>query len=323
MKILRLATAALFISATLARAETVWDMHINFPAGNFDTQNAMRFADEVKAATNGEVVINVMAGGSLGLKGPEVMGALRDGIVQVAHFHLDTAVGDAPFLGIQGLPYLTRGFADAARLDALAAPVYARIAEANNQQFLYSVFWPGAHLYTRNPVATVDDLKSQKIRTANKSSTDFFNALGASAVLMPWSDALVALASGGLDGIATSATSGVDGKFWEFMGAINTISYLNPTAVVAVNLDALNALPPEHRQAVLDVAARLQPEFRAAAETEDASRLKELAGAGMNVSEPGPEFSAALEEAAKSQWDDFAASAGDDARQVLDAYLAQ
>ncbi|MFV0492018.1 MAG: TRAP transporter substrate-binding protein [Pseudorhodobacter sp.] len=320
---LRIATLALFLSATVSQAETVWDMHINFPAGNFDTQNAMRFAEEVKTATDGEVIINVMAGGSLGLKGPEVMGAVRDGIVPIAHYHLDTAVGDAPFLGIQGLPYLTRGFEDAARLDALAAPVYNKIAEQNNQQILYSVFWPGAHLYTKDPVTGVADLAGQKIRTANKSSTDFFSALGASAVLMPWSDALVALASGGLDGIATSATSGVDGKFWEFMGAINTISYLNPTAVVAVNLDALNALSEEHRTAVVEAAARLQGDFRAVAEEEDRGRLAELGEAGMNVSAPSEEFSAALEEAARSQWDAFAEAAGADARAVLDAYLAE
>lgn len=321
--VLRIAAAALLISATMAQAETVWDMHINFPAGNFDTQNAMRFAQEVKDATNGEVVINVMAGGSLGLKGPEVMGAVRDGIVPIAHYHLDTAVGDAPFLGIQGLPYLTRNYQDAARLDELASPVYDRIAEANNQMILYSVFWPGAHLYTRKPVAGVADLRSQKIRTANSSSTSFFNALGASAVLMPWSDALVGLASGGLDGIATSATSGVDGKFWEFMGAINTISYVNPTAVVAVNLDALNALPEETRQIVIDAAARLQGDFRAVSENEDTNRLAELAAQGMAVSGPSEEFSTALEAAARVQWETFAEEAGDDARAVLDAYLAE
>ena len=100
--------AALVLMTTAADAQTTWQMHINFPAGNFDTQNAMKFADAVKEETNGEVVIEVMAGGSLGLKGPEVLGAVRDGIVPIAHYHLDTAVGDEPFFAIQGLPYLTR-----------------------------------------------------------------------------------------------------------------------------------------------------------------------------------------------------------------------
>ena len=319
---LALLAATSLLIATSARAETVWDMHINFPAGNFDTENAMRFAKEVEKATDGEVVINVKAGGSLGLKGPEVMGAVRDGIVPIAHYHLDTAVGEAPILGIQGLPYLTRGFEDAEALDALAAPTYEAIAEENGQKILYSVFWPGAHLYTKEPVSSVADLENLKIRTANKSSTDFFEALGASPVLMPWSDALVALASGGLDGIATSATSGVDGKFWEFMGAVNTISYVNPTAVVAVNMDAFDALSPEHQAAVEEVAARLQTEFRAAAAEEDTLRLAELGEAGMTVSEPSAEFDASLKAAAETQWDAFAADAGGPAAGILEDYRA-
>lgn len=315
--------AALVLMTTAANAQTTWQMHINFPAGNFDTQNALKFAEAVKEETNGEVVIEVMAGGSLGLKGPEVLGAVRDGIVPIAHYHLDTAVGDEPFFAIQGLPYLTRGFDDAAKLNALAKPTYDKIAERNNQKILYSVFWPGAQLYTSEPVEAVSDLSALKIRTANKSSTDFLADVGAAPVLMPWADALVALASGGLDGIATSSTSGVDGKFWEFMGAVNTISYVNPTAVVAVNLDAFNALSDENQKIIMDIAARMEPELRAVAETEDTVRLKELGEQGMAVSAPSDAFADALVEAARKQWDAFAETGGAEARPVLDAYLAE
>ncbi|WP_299479065.1 TRAP transporter substrate-binding protein [uncultured Paracoccus sp.] len=316
-------TAGFVLLTASAQAETTWQMHINFPAGNFDTQNAMKFAEAVKTQTNGEVVIEVMPGGSLGLKGPEVLGAVRDGIVPIAHYHLDTAVGEEPFFGIQGVPYLTRNFADAAKLEAMAAPTYEMIAERNNQKILYSVFWPGVQLYTRNPVVDVADLDALKIRTGNKPSTDFFADMGAAPTLMPWADALVALASGGLDGIATSATSGVDGKFWEFMGAVNTISYVNPTAVVAVNLDAFNALSPENQQIITELAAKMQPEFRAVSESEDSVRLEELAAAGMVVSAPSEAFSTALEEAAKKQWDAFASTGGPEAAKVMDAYLAE
>lgn len=320
MRPIGLIAALALLAAPAAHAQTVWDMHINFPAGNFDTKNAMRFAEEVEKATDGEVVINVKAGGSLGLKGPEVMAAVRDGIVPIAHYHLDSGIGEAPFLAIQGLPYLTQGFDDAAKLHELAMPTYKEIMDANDQQILYAVFWPGAHLYTKEPVETTEDLAGLKIRTANKSSTDFFEALGAAPVLMPWADALVALASGGLDGIATSATSGVDGKFWEFMNAMNTISYVNPTAVVAVSKSALADLSEENRAAVLEVAARLEPEFQAAAAEEDKARTADLVEAGMTVTPPSEEFDAALKKAGEAQWDDFAAKVGGPAQSVLDSY---
>lgn len=320
MRPIGLFAALALLVAPAAHAQTVWDMHINFPAGNFDTKNAMRFAEEVEQATDGDVVINVKAGGSLGLKGPEVLAAVRDGIVPIAHFHLDTGVGEAPFLGIQGLPYLTQGFEDAGALHELALSHYKEIMDANDQEILYAVFWPGAHLYTKAPISSVDDLANLKIRTANKSSTDFFEAIGAAPVLMPWADALVALASGGLDGIATSATSGVDGKFWEFMDAVSTISYVNPTAVVTVSKGALADLSDENRAAVLEVAARLEPEFQAAAAAEDTARLADLTDAGMDVSPPSADLDAALKAAGRTQWEAFAADVGGPAPSVLETY---
>src|SRR5207248_4018513 len=58
--------------STRARAATAsWDMSTVWPDGNFHTQNAFAFAEEVKKQTGGGVAIAVKAGGQLGFKGPE------------------------------------------------------------------------------------------------------------------------------------------------------------------------------------------------------------------------------------------------------------
>ena len=55
--------------STRARAATVsWDMSTVWPDGNFHTQNAIAFADEVKKQTGGAVAITVKACGQLGFK---------------------------------------------------------------------------------------------------------------------------------------------------------------------------------------------------------------------------------------------------------------
>ena len=51
-----------------AKAGTTWDLPIVWPDGNFHTKNARMFADEVKKATGGDVVINIHSGGSLGFR---------------------------------------------------------------------------------------------------------------------------------------------------------------------------------------------------------------------------------------------------------------
>ena len=69
------AACALGLGVSTALAETAWDMSVVWPEGNFHTQNALAFAEAVKEATEGEVVITVHSGGALGIKGPEGMAA--------------------------------------------------------------------------------------------------------------------------------------------------------------------------------------------------------------------------------------------------------
>src|SRR5256885_13861361 len=75
-----IATAFLALGSASAMAQTKWDLSTVWPDGNFHTKNAMRFADEVKKATNGGVVITVKAGGQLGFKGPQHLRAGRGGL---------------------------------------------------------------------------------------------------------------------------------------------------------------------------------------------------------------------------------------------------
>ena len=55
-KSLLIALALVFavVAAGDVLAGTKWDMHLNYPAGNFHSQGAQRFADRVKEATNGD-----------------------------------------------------------------------------------------------------------------------------------------------------------------------------------------------------------------------------------------------------------------------------
>ena len=77
-----------------AMAKTKWDLHLNYPAGNFHSKGAQQFADKVKEATNGELTIVLHPGAALGFKGPELLRAVAEGQLVIAevpgpavHFH--------------------------------------------------------------------------------------------------------------------------------------------------------------------------------------------------------------------------------------------
>ena len=63
-----------------AYAGTKWDMPTPYGDGVHHTKNVRQFADDVKAATNGELNIVVHSGASL-IKHPEIHRAVRSGQV--------------------------------------------------------------------------------------------------------------------------------------------------------------------------------------------------------------------------------------------------
>jgi TRAP-type C4-dicarboxylate transport system substrate-binding protein len=281
----RTLTAALAASllATPAFAQTKWDLSTVWPDGNFHTRNAVRFADEVKKVTNGAVEITVKAGGQLGFKGPEHLRAVRDGLVPMADVLNIQQIGDEPILGTESIPFLVGSADELKVLHKYLRPVYEQVAAKNNQKIIYMVPWPTQYLHLKVKADTLDGLKNIKVRVPDKNAQDMVNAVGMSGVLIPWGETIPALASGAVAGVSTSAVSGVDGKFWEFLKAIYPTNHTWSSQIVTVNLDAWKKLKPEEQKAIEDLGKKMEPEFWAASLKADTDSLARLKEGGMEV----------------------------------------
>ena len=91
------------------------------------------------------------------------------------------------------------------------------------------------------------------------------------------------LASGAVAGVSTSAVSGVDGKFWEFLKTIYPTNHIWGSQMVNVSLDAWKKLTPEQQKTIEDVAKKLEPEFWAVSLKADTDSLARLKEGGMEV----------------------------------------
>jgi TRAP-type C4-dicarboxylate transport system substrate-binding protein len=284
-----LATLALLWQPSAATAQTKWDLSTVWPDGNFHTQNAIRFADEVKKATNGAVEITVKGGGQLGFKGPEHLRAVRDGLVPIADVLNIQQIGDEPVLGTEGVPFLVGNAEELKVLHKHLRPVYEQVAAKNNQKILYMVPWPTQYLHMKVKHDTLDALKGIKVRVPDKGASDMLNAVGMAPVLIPWGETIPALASGAVAGVSTSAVSGVDGKFWEFLKYFYKTNHVWSSQMMNVNLDAWKKLTPEQQKAIEDLAAKMEPDFWATSIKADADSAAKLKAGGMELVEiPAP-----------------------------------
>jgi TRAP-type C4-dicarboxylate transport system substrate-binding protein len=313
--------AVLAASGERAQSSESWDMAIAYPPGNYQTKSAERFAAEVAKATNGEVTIKVQAGGALGFKGPEMLGTIRDGLVPIGSMLLNQQVGVEPLLGIASLPYLVSSPDEMRLINEAARPAYDQIAAKHKQKILYMVPWPGQNVFAKTEVKAPGDFRSLKIRTVDRNGSDYFRELGASPAQMPWGEVVPALATGVINSVTTSSSSGVDGQFWDFMGFCHLVNWQSNFDMVTVNLNSWKKLSPAQQKAVEDVAKQLEPEFWKAAEQEDADKLKLMADKGMKMIPSNDALRTFMISKAVPNWDAFAAKVPG-AREILEKYRA-
>jgi len=155
----------------------------------------------------------------------------------------------------------------------------------------------------------------------DSNGNDFFGALGATPIQMPWGEVVPSLAAGTIKGVTTSSSSGVDGSFWEFIDHMSTFNWQSSSNFVSVNLDAWNALPLETRDKIEETAAELEGQFWINSRAEDEKKLATLAENGIEISAPSPELSKALMEKSLPLWEAFKVRVPESAP-IIDAYLA-
>jgi TRAP-type C4-dicarboxylate transport system substrate-binding protein len=312
-----------FVSAlaTTASAQVKWDLPTQWPADNFYTKMIVQYADRVKGATQGQVQITVHSGGALGFKGPDMLAAVRDGIVPIGDVTAALAAGEEPFLGIDRIPFVYPNYEAFSTFMAFARPVYDRIYAKHKQTMLFLVPWPPTKAHTKTPLRSLDDLKGLKIRTHERLGTTFFQGIGASPVQLPWAEVVPSLASGAIAGVNTSASSATDGKFWEFLKHTMLFELQWATSGINVNDAALAKLKPEHRAAVLSVAREMEPQFWLASKQEDERTLKLLVEHGMKIDPLPADVRAKAMEVAGAQMAEFAKNSPD-AAAVFTAWRA-
>lgn len=323
-----LAAAALMISSTSVRAETVVTYSSWLPLTHHMHTNAIApFIDQVSTVTEGRVRIELL---------PKLVGtmpvqydAVRDGLVDMGVFVPGATPGRFPIMEVAELPLLEDD-------PTVAAPAVWRLYDQWLRKYdefrdvhVLSIFStaPGHFCMANQAVLEPDDLRGMKLRTALASTIPLVERLGAVPVQKPTGEIYELLAGGALDGTLLGPEAVVGFNLTDVVDHITIVPgglYVSVLAL-AINKDVWNSISPEDQAAISAIAGEnfatlIGATYGSAAVT----AVDELKGMGKDiVVADGPLLEAIQTAAAPSQdaWVQKASEAGvTDAAEILQAF---
>ncbi|VAV87255.1 TRAP transporter solute receptor, unknown substrate 5, partial [hydrothermal vent metagenome] len=249
-----LAAAALGVGISSAAQAQNWDMPTPYSDAVFHTANIIEFAADVKAATGGALDITVHSAGSL-FKHPDIKNAVRDRQVQIGEFFLSRLSNEDAAFGLDSQPFLAASYDEAARLWQVQKPVITELLAKQNLMPLFAVPWPAQGLYTKKEIKTVDDLSGLKFRAYNAALESFATLAGAAPTQVEAPDIPQAFATGQVEAMITSPSTGASSKAWDFLSHYTPINAWVPKNIVVVNKQVFDALDADTQAAILAAAA--------------------------------------------------------------------
>jgi TRAP-type transport system periplasmic protein len=311
-------TLAVCTSATV-NAATRWDMATPYVDATHHTQNIRQFAEEVKAATDGEFEIIVHAGASL-IKHKEIARAVRTQQVPIGEVFIGILGNEDPIYKLDNLPFLATNFTQAKKLYEVSKSALQAKLDKKGMMLLYSVPWPPQGLYSKEPINNIDDFKGAKLRAYSSTLSRLAILLNASPTTVQTVEIPQAFSTGIIDMMITSPTTGVSSQSWDYVNNYTDVQAWIPKNMVIVNKRAFKRLDKSFQQALLTAAATAEQRGWEMAINETTSKTQELAAKGMKVVEPTPELMESLKAIGDDMAKEWAEEAGEEGKALLSEY---
>ena len=313
-----LSVAASALMSGGAVAQTKWDLATAYPATNFHTENINQFAADVDKASGGKLKITVHANAAL-FKAQEIKRAVQGGQAQAGEILLVNYQNEWPIFGADGLPFLADSYDEAMKLYKAQRPLLEKKFGEQGMQLLYAVAWPPQGIYSKKPLASAADLKGLKWRAYSPATSRIAELVGAQPVTVQAAEVSQAFATGVVDSMMSSGSTGWDAKLHEHVKYwYDTQAWLPKNAVI-VNKAAFDALDALTKAAVLKAAADAETRGWAASKRSNVETLDKLKAGGMQILPPPAALKADMKKVGDTMQKEWLEKAGPEGKQVVDA----
>lgn len=201
LALLVLGSAQLGVAHAVAQAAEFDIRYVSpSPPKSNDVAPMLWFLEEVKRRTSGRVDYEAFLGNSL-VKDQNILDAVGSGVVEMGKIYTVTYPGQLPLWNIGNLPFTSSSpCVSMMTLGELRErfPSFNQETDRLNIVALGGVSTGGTELASRNPIASVDDLKGLKVRAAGLQGLAF-SAVGAVPMSIPVNDLYEAMSRGVVD----------------------------------------------------------------------------------------------------------------------------
>jgi tripartite ATP-independent transporter DctP family solute receptor len=330
MQIRSLGVAAALLAALATPAfaqikEHVFKIGTGLSEDHPQAQALKYFAEQLAAKSGGKLVARVFTSGALG-NDVSMTSALRGGTLEMTIPDSSTLVSLVKPFGVLNLP-LT--FNNEKEADAvLDGPFGQKLLATLPEKGLIGLgFWENGFRHvtnSRRPVQRAEDLNGLKLRVIQSPLfLDTFNALGANATPMPFTELYTAMEQAAVDGQENPAATILASKFYEVQKHMVLSRHMYSAWVLLMSKKTWDGLSAQEQKIVQDAAREATLYERKTIRAFSETALADLKKNGMQVTELPPAEQAKMRSKLQPVLAKFSKEFGEDTTAELNGELAK
>ena len=249
----------------------------------------------LEARTNGKLLLEPTSFPELGIAGPDSLGLVGDGTLDMVNIIGPYVAGDLPQLEIQYLFGLYTERSQQFEATAAMLPDIEQLLIEDTGGYPINVNWHNGDdifLFTKKPLNLPEDVQEMKTRAFGTSISDWINGMGGAAQFLAFTEVYTALERGILEAGVTGGDAGYGQRWYEVTGYINGPLTSWPSSHNVINAEVWASIPPDLQQIMKEEAAKLELEALRLGAIQNELGLQKNTDAGMEYVEFGPEMRA-------------------------------
>lgn len=203
---------------------------------------------QLSEKSGGAVTAEIKGFNEMGLKGPEVLRLMGQGVMEIGATVIAYLAADDPANEMIDVAGLLPDVQTARKVTEALRPIYEKLyREKFNVELLGFGTYPAQALYCNGEIKGLADVKGKKVRAAGRSQSELIEALGGTPVTMAFGEVVPALQNRTVDCAITGTLSGNVAKWHEVTTHLLAMPLSWGQIAYAVNAKTWKSFDPKVR----------------------------------------------------------------------------